>query len=369
MAKNFIIITMCIPILAILLLSIPLLLSNLHFSLPRVQFNFLTGSKMLQEFSIVFLSIILEAFPFIMVGTILSSIIQIFVTEEALARIIPRNRFLGLLCASLIGFIVPICDCGIVPVVRRLLKKGMPLHIGITFMLSVPIINPVVLVSTYYAFSNNINMVILRGGLGIAAAMIIGNIIGILEERNSILKTEKKLNLSFQHHHKFREEHDHNCSCGCGHTHHNSNKKHDVKSTIIDIINHTNIELHDVGRYLIMGSFLSAIMQTFIPRSYILVVGNHKIYSILAMIGLAFLLSVCSETDAFIARTFVGQFTTGSIIAFLIFGPMIDIKNTLMLSGTFKAKFIIKLILIIFAVCFIIGELINYFPVKGGLLF
>ncbi|MBV7276858.1 permease [Clostridium sp. PL3] len=175
MAKNFIIITICIPFLTILFLSIPLLMSTLHFSLPQVRFKFLTENSILQEFSIIFLSIILEAFPFIMVGTILSSIIQIFITEEALSRIIPRNRFLGLLCASLIGLIVPICDCG--------------------------------------------------------------------------------------------------------HAHHNSNKKYDIKSTIIDIIKHTNIKLHDVGRYLIIGSFLSAIMQTFISRRYILL-ESSKFYKL-----------------------------------------------------------------------------------------
>lgn len=365
-AKKFLIATIFLPILAILYLSIPLLVAPVHFSYPNIKLSFLAESKILQGFSTIFLSIILEAIPFIMIGTILSSIIQIFVTEETLARIIPKNRLLGLICAALIGLLFPICDCAIVPVARRLIKKGLPLHIGITFMLSVPIINPVVLASTYYAFSNSIYMVIVRAGLGIAGAMIIGNIVGILEENNSIFKAEKKVNFHLKHHHEHHD--DHHRSCGCGHSHHNIGKKHNIKSTIIEVLDHTTIELHDVGKFLIVGSFLSALMQTFIPGKYIALVGQHRTYSILAMICLAFLLAVCSETDAFIARTFVGQFTTGSIIAFLIFGPMIDIKNTLMLSGTFKIKFIIKLILVIFLVCFIIGEVVNLIAFKGGLV-
>ncbi|AYD39542.1 permease [Clostridium fermenticellae] len=362
LAKNFIMISICIPILTVLCLSISLLLPPLHFSLPNIQYTFLRQNKMIQGFSTIFLSIILEAFPFIMVGTILSSMIQIFVSEETLTKIIPQNKFLGSLGAALTGLIFPICDCAIVPVARRLIKKGLPLHIGITFMLSVPILNPVVLASTYYAFSNNIYIVIIRGLLGIIGAMIIGNIIGSIYNKDTIFKN--KIDMNLQHHHKHMGE----CQCGCGHSHHNLGKKHNLRSIIVEIIDHTTIELHDVGKFIIIGSFLSALMQTVIPRKYILLVGHDKIYSILVMIGLAFLLAVCSETDAFIARTFVGQFTTGSIIAFLIFGPMIDIKNTLMLSTTFKTTFIIKLIFAIFTVCFTIGVLVNYLGFNGGLI-
>ncbi|WP_217303567.1 permease [Clostridium sp. 001] len=365
LGKNFLIMIIFMLVFPILFSSISILMPSIHFSLPNIQFKSLTDNKMLQGFSTIFLSIILEAFPFIMVGTILASIIQIFVTEETLAKIIPKNKFLGLLSAALIGLVFPICDCAIVPVVRKLIKKGMPLHIGITFMLSVPIINPVVLASTYYAFSNNIYIVIMRGGLGIIGAMIIGNVISIICDNSSVLK---KVDMGLQYHHRHYHQHDSTCQCGCGHSHYNSGKKHNIGLTIMEVVDHTNIELNGVGKFVIIGAFLSSLMQTVVPRKYILLVGHDKIYSILVMIGLAFLLAVCSETDAFIARTFVGQFTTGSIIAFLIFGPMIDIKNTLMLSETFKSSFIIKLIFVIFTVCFIIGALVNYLPFNGELI-
>lgn len=235
-------------------------------------------------------------------------------------------------------------------------------------MLSVPIINSIVLASTYYAFSNNIYIVIIRGGLGIIGAIIIGNVISIMCDKSSVLKNMRNVDMNLQHHHGHYHQHDSGCQCGCGHSHHNLGKKHNIRLTIMEVVDHTNIELHDVGRFVIIGAFLSSLMQTVVPRKYILLLGHDKIYSILVMIGLAFLLAVCSETDAFIARTFVGQFTTGSIIAFLIFGPMIDIKNTLMLSETFKSKFIIKLIFVIFTVCFIIGVLVNCLDFKVRLI-
>jgi uncharacterized membrane protein YraQ (UPF0718 family) len=290
-------------------------------------------------------------------GTLVSSMIQIFISEERLTKIIPKNKVIGILCAALVGFIFPVCDCAIVPIARRLIKKGMPLYIAITFMLSVPIINPIVLSSTYYAFSNNIHIVILRAGLGILGAIIVGSIVGMADDTSHIFKKAYMMENS-EHH---QEE-----TCECGHHHHHEHNEHNNK--LFEILEHTSMEIHDVGRFLILGAFLSATMQTIIPRRYILMVGQHNIYSVLVMILLAFILAVCSETDAFIAKTFGGQFTSGSIIAFLIFGPMIDIKNTMMLSSTFKFTFVLKLIFVIFLVCLLIGIGANVLVLKGVVL-
>ena len=334
-----------------------------QLNISFLDYNHIINNTSVQGFTTIFISIILEALPFIILGTFISSLIQIFISEDMIARLIPRNRLIGILCAALIGLIFPVCDCAIVPIVRRLLKKGVPLYIGITFMLAVPILNPIVLASTYYAFSNNLSMLFLRGFLGLISAMFIGNLIGIFEGKNNVLKDFDKT-----HNHMHSHDHsDDDCSCGHEHIHTHSNKKPSPFASIINVLEHTNIELHDVGRFVILGAFLSSLMQTFLPRKYILFVGQDNLYSVLVMIAFAFLLAVCSETDAFIARTFVGQFTTGSIVAFLIFGPMIDIKNTLMLMSTFKTRFVVTLIFTIFAVCFIIGIAINLIEYNGGL--
>ncbi len=103
------------------------------------------NSRVINDFASIFLSIIFEGIPFILIGALASSIIQIFVSEETIARIIPKNKFVGVFIASLVGLVFPVCECAIVPITRRLLKKGVPLSIAITFMLSVPIMNPVVL--------------------------------------------------------------------------------------------------------------------------------------------------------------------------------------------------------------------------------
>lgn len=339
-------------------MSILLFVNQLNSSFPANPLTPLFHNKTLQDFTIIFLSILLEAIPFLIIGALISSLLQLFVTEETIAKFIPRNRFLGTLYAALIGLIFPVCDCAVIPIVRRLIKKGVPLHISITFMLAVPIVNPVTLASTYYAFSNNINMVLIRGCLGLISAMIIGTLISKMENKNNVLKISNIINTHSTNNKKY-------CNCGCGDSHYHSRKKSNPLTLIIDVLEHTTIELHNVGRFLIMGAFLSASMQTIISRKYILLVGQHPMYSILTMMGLAFLLAICSQTDAFIARSFIGQFTTGSIFAFLIFGPMIDIKNTLMLNSYFKGRFIIKLIFLIFLVCLLIGIVTNLIVYKG----
>ncbi|WP_341465710.1 permease [Clostridium pasteurianum] len=173
------------PAILIILLPIGMLLLLIMASLKN-QFSLIIQNTIVQSFTTIFLSIILEAIPFIIIGVFISSLIQIFVSEETISKILPKNKFVGIFLAGIIGIVFPVCECAIVPIVRRLLKKGMPLYIGITFMLSVPIINPVVLVSTYYAFLGNPYMVLLRAGIGCTSAMLIGFIISKIEPENKI---------------------------------------------------------------------------------------------------------------------------------------------------------------------------------------
>lgn len=340
-------------------------------------------SRVINDFSAIFLSIIFEGIPFILIGALVSSIIQIFVSEEAIAKTIPKNQFVGILIASLVGLVFPVCECAIVPITRRLIKKGVPLNIAITFMLSVPIMNPVVLLSTHYAFMGMSYMVIARAMFGMIGAITIGVLIGILHKdspfKRQVVKKPRgmgrKAECSCGHHRMqnlkntnvIKDNHSHvdknNVSCSCGHSHNHSNNNNKIIRNIEEIISHTSAELYDIGRFFIMGVFLSTCMQIFIPKTFILSIGGGVLSSIIVMMMLAFVLSICSETDAFIARSFLGQFTTGSILGFLVLGPMIDIKNTIMLCGSFKLSFVAKLIFLIITICFILAVIANIFPI------
>ncbi|MEH7120743.1 permease [Neobacillus vireti] len=270
----------------------------------------------------IFLSIILEAIPFILLGVFVSAVIQSFVSENVIKRVLPRNAYLALIPAALLGIIFPICECAIVPVVRRLIKKGMPSHVGVAFMLSAPILNPVVYASTYFAFISSPYVANARILIAFISSIMIGFIIYRRFKGENILKVQK-------------EDH-----------HHNEHHHHQRRNKLLETLYHASDELFDTGKYLFIGAFLASLFQAFLDRNVLLSIGSSTTFAPFIMMGLGYVLSVCSSADAFVASSFGSTFTEGSILAFLVFGPMIDIKNTLMLFGYFKKNFVIYLLVV-----------------------
>ncbi|WP_028974283.1 permease [Spirochaeta cellobiosiphila] len=297
------------------------------------------GEYKLDTFFTIFLSIFLEALPFLLLGTLLSSAIEILVSKDFFERMLPKNPYLGIIVASFMGIFMPICECAIVPLTGRLVKKGVPLYIATTLLLSVPILNPLVLLSTYYAFRTSLSMLFLR----VIGGVIIANIIGIL---TMIFFRKKGAEMLLNKENPFEI--------------HNHSHDHSKENKLSAILDHTFEEFFDVGKYFIMGALLSAAFQTYLPRSILYGVGATPILSVLIMVLVAFVLSVCSEADAFIARSYMGQFSYGSILSFLTLGPMIDIKNTLMLAGRFKRGYVLFLMASIFILNIAFGIIVNY---------
>ncbi|WP_139903555.1 permease [Clostridium thermarum] len=299
----------------------------------------------IKNFGTIFISLILEGFPFLILGALVSSIIQLKISEDTISRLRFRSRFLSHLAMAVAGIFFPVCECAIIPIVRRLVKKGMPIGMAITFMTAVPIVNPVVFMSTYYGFLGYPHMPFLRFILGIICSMIIGFLAGELTGKNP-LKDEI-------HHYHHTHEH-------CGH--HHDCVGHHEEGIIKRIVGHVSEEFYEIGRFFIIGALLSSIFQSFIPRETVLSIAEGRVSSIITMMLIAFLLSICSETDAFIGRTFFNQFTGSSVLAFLIFGPMIDIKNAIMLLSNFKLNFVIKLIFVITSICFLAAVTLSLLP-------
>lgn len=300
---------------------------------------------MIDKFFLVFISLLLESIPFILIGSIISSLIQMFVSEEFIKKIIPKNIFLALIITSFTGIIFPVCECAIIPIGRRLIKKGVPLPIAVTFMLSVPIVNPIVIMSTYYAFSSNHLIFFMRIVFGIVNSIIIGYLIHI-SYKNKELPIKEEIDTDT-----------YICNCGCEDLDFNN------YSRIRVLLNHTKSEFFSVLKYLIFGAFISSLFKVTVKGEVFTYFSKNLILSVVIMIILAFILSVCSEADAFIASTFALNFTGGSVIAFLVLGPMLDIKNILMLLGNFKKDFVIKLSIYIISVTFISSVLFN---ILGG---
>jgi uncharacterized membrane protein YraQ (UPF0718 family) len=283
----------------------------------------------LLQLNTIFISIVIEAIPFIIIGAFVSAIIEVFVSENTIVRIMPKNRFLSVITASLIGAVFPGCECGIVPICKRLIEKGLSLPSAIAFMLTGPIINPIVLFSTYIAFGNSWTMVWYRSGFAIAVSILVGFVLTV------VVKTDQlKIN---------SEEH--------GHVHDHS--KQNTKQKLYSVITHTIDEFLSVGKFVVMGSLIASAMQTYIPTASLATLGHTKIAAVLVMMTLAFILSICSEADAFVASSFRNTFSQSSIVTFLVFGAMVDIKNLLMMFGTFKPKFVILLVSLISTFVFI----------------
>lgn len=273
-----------------------------------------------QSFKTIFISIILEAFPFLMLGVVISSLLQVSISEDRLSRIMPRNPVLGLLVASLIGVLFPVCECGMIPVARRLIQKGMPAYLGVTYMLSAPVVNPVVYFATASAFRNKPDMVIGRMGLAFAVAIAAGVLMLLLYKGNPLKLRATDLR---------------------------GKEMPETKMTLAGWVEHLLNDFFDMTKYLLFGAFIASCLQVFVARSTLIGIGAHSWSSYPFMMGLSYMLSLCSTSDAFVAASFNGTFSKGPLLAFMVLGPMLDFKSTLMMFSAFRAKFVVMLIAIL----------------------
>lgn len=331
------------------------------------------------NFKTIFISIILEAIPFVLLGVLFSALLQVFVSEQTIRRWTPRNPVLGVVFACTLGLIFPLCECGMIPIVRRLMRKGMPVYIAVTFILAGPVLNPVVYASTYMAFRSRPEMAYSRMGLAFIVAAAIGLYIYAFVKRNPLRTeqgipslhshsdhrngsdTERQPDLILNHHHGHGHGHTHAHDHDHEH-HHHDHHHHDhgnaaaprKTNRLLSTFSHASDEFFEMGKYLIFGAMLTGIIQAVVARESLVAVGQGDWSSHLFMMGFAYVLSLCSTSDAFVASSFATTFTSGSLLTFLVFGPMIDLKNTLMLMSVFRIRFILMLTALV-AIVVLIG--------------
>ena len=292
----------------------------------------------LHTFTTIFLGIFIEAVPFLLLGALASGFVEVFVRPETLARWIPRHPLLAVLAGAGLGIVLPVCECGIVVVVRRLLAKGLPLRVGVAFLLAAPVVNPIVFASTLTAFGPG-KMLAARFTLSFAIAALIALLFGAARPAE-VLRDQPAGDDGHHHGHGHHHHHHH------GHHHHEEAGSERLPGRIRSAFGAAADDLFDVGRYLVIGSLLAAALQALVPREAILEIANAPVSSVMALSVLAFVISVCSTVDAFVALSFVGTFTPASILAFLVFGPMVDIKSSLMFASVFRPRVVAYLIVL-----------------------
>ncbi|MEA5576453.1 permease [Anabaena sp. UHCC 0451] len=317
----------------------------------------------------LFLSLLVEAMPFLLLGVLFSSVLLFFIDERKLVTIMPKNPLLGALFGSMIGFLFPVCECGNVPVARRLLMQGVPTPVAIGFLLAAPTINPIVIWATWTAFRDQPEIVVLRFVLSLAIATIIGFVFSFQQDLSPFLQPEITRYLKFNPPAKAepkrkgrRDQVEEEASVntllqsgtyilggkagistriGGNLTQTNittSNQNKPLADKLRLVLDNIIQELRELGGVMVVGSAIAAAVQVLAPRELILSLGAGPISSILAMLVLAAVVSICSTVDAFFALSFASAFTSGSLLAFLVFGPMIDIKGVGLMLSIFKPK-------------------------------
>jgi uncharacterized protein len=271
-----------------------------------------------ETFVLIFASIVLEALPFVLLGALVSALIAAYVPGRLFDRIAKLPLALQLPGAAFGGFAFPVCDCGSVPVARRLIARGLHPVAGVAFMLAAPVINPIVLGSTWVAYS----------GRGLAAEMVLGRAaLGLLLALAGGLALRSRFSVAMLR--SGSEEH---------HRSHASTRN-------AAFIEHLVGDFLFMGKFIVLGAGVAAAMQTTISPGIIGSLGGTPVVSTLALMALAFVLSLCSEADAFVAVSFT-PFSLGSQLAFLGFGPIMDLKLAMLYGGTFRRRFVVALAVI-----------------------
>jgi len=289
------------------------------------------------DFSISFLSILFEAVPYLLLGTLLSGLIDAFLPAQALERWLPRSPALAIGVAGLIGFFLPMCECGVIPVVRRMLRKGLPIAPAVTYLLASPIINPVVALSTYAAFRGQDPATVLafRMLLAFVIACLFGAV--VLQFRKSeILLPDLLAQRSPRMGNLFG-----NAPVEAATLESLDEIRPSLGSRLLAALRTASYDFLDVAFYLVLGSMLAAVFNTAINREQVIVpLASNLWLATYSLEGLAVLLSLCSTSDAFIAANFVA-FPLAAKLAFMVLGPMMDVKLFLMYGLIFQKRFTI----------------------------
>lgn len=334
------------PSLADMLMGMALVVVAAAYLLPFAA----SGNEAVDNFSLVFSSIVLEAMPFMLLGTLMGGAIEVFISRGRMESLLPRSAAASACVAAAMGIVFPVCECAIVPVVRRLAGKGLPAAAAIAYLLAGPIVNPVVGLSTAMAYNFDWRPVAIRLGFGYVIAVGVALSLSRAFKRGSlfaagVVPDEHTRTYGQSDHghggcscgrgHSHRRGHDGGAACGCGRGH---GKSGSFGERISAACNHALDDFMATAPYLVAGAAIAAIAQTCLERRLFVDLASSSLLSSAVMALLAILLNLCSEADAFIAASFRGLVPFSAQMAFLVIGPMFDIKLLLMYRSLFKAR-------------------------------
>lgn len=304
----------------------------------------------IKNFIIDFLAVFYEAIPFIVLGAVISGILEELVPQQLISRFVPKNRKLAIAFSALLGIVFPMCECGIVPVMRRLLRKGLPLGCCIAYMAAGPIINAVVFVSTLMAFKEHVGgyyIIGLRMAMGYVVAVGTALAADWLYQRHG----NSLLTLSAQ---------PPSASLPVAGETEATEERKPWRQRLGNISETALHDFTDITIFLSIGAVLAAISKQFISSSQIASLSvDYPALAILSMMGLAIVMCLCSEADAFVAASFTTLHPAAKL-AFLVLGPMLDLKLYMLFTRVFRPKLIWTIITCTFVQVFIYSMLVYF---------
>lgn len=258
-----------------------------------------------------------------LVGVFASALVQERLRGEAINRWIPRRHLPAVLLSSLLGLVAPVCDCGAIPLGRRLIARGVPVYVAVSFVLAAPVVNPITIFATAVAFQGSIGIVILRVGMTLSVAILIGLLVARLAGLARLGgSTSEPLRP-------------------------------------VPITSLVTTEYFDIIFFVVLGALFTAASQTLVPRADLLSLGSQRSASVLTLMPVASLLSICSEADAFVARAFASTFSVGAVLSFMTIGQIVDVRNGLLLWRALGGRLLLLVICTAYPLIFVEGILIN----------
>lgn len=287
----------------------------------------LLGQPALQSWATVFIAICVQATPFLVLGVVVSGAIAAFVPAAWFSKVLPDKPMLAVPVATACGAALPGCECGSVPISNRLIDRGVRPSASLAFMLSAPAINPIVLVATAVAFTGYPSMVWARLIAGLLTALIVG----WLWERIGRPEWMRPKNPA--------------------RTEPGQSGWRVFLSTILG-------DFTQAAGFLVIGAAAAATFKTIVPAHVMEGIGASLLWSVLLMAGLAFILALCSEADAFVAASFSTIPMVGKLV-FLTVGPAVDVKLFAMQAGVFGRRFAVRFAPLTFGVAVLVGTTVG----------
>ncbi|TFB97782.1 permease [Cryobacterium adonitolivorans] len=296
------------------------------------------------------LSVIIESAPFVFLGILLSTVVQVWLPHGFITRFLPRQPLLRRACISLLGMFFPVCECGNVPLARGFMVGGFTVPESITFLLAAPILNPITIITTHQAFGWGDGILLTR----IVAGFVIANVIGWLFSRHP--NPDSLLTRTFSASCAVPGVSGHDNDQHEGHSHPPGARPGRIERSVDLFTRETAV----IMPALFLGSLIAALTQVFVPRSVLLALGSNPVWSVLAMMALAFIVAVCSNVDAFFVLSFGSTFMPGGIASFLTFGAMIDVKMLALMRTTFTTRTLVQITALVALMSAAAGLLVNY---------